>query len=85
MSDSWIMILGGYADYTGNNLVTLFNWITLEKCSLPTFPYIVSGVAITSGFGLPIVCGGSIPGAGRNRDTCYKFNPITKGWTQVSI
>jgi hypothetical protein len=80
-----MLTFGGYADGTGNNLVTMFNWMTLEMCSLPTLPYIVSGLSTTTGFGLPMFCGGGIPGAGRNRDTCYKFNPITKGWTQVSI
>jgi hypothetical protein len=77
------MVLGGYADGAGNNLVTMFNSITLEMCSLPTLPYLVSGLSATSGFGLPMFCGGSIPDSDLSRKTCYNFNMSTKGWTQV--
>ena len=83
--DSLIMLLGGYVNGTGNNFVNLFNWLTLETCSLPDLPYIVSGIATTTGFGPPLFCGGTIPGTPMNRKTCYKFNTSTKGWTLVRI
>ena len=78
------MVFGGYNGTASNNLVTLFNWITLETCSLPNLPYDVGGPAVTTGFGLPMFCGGRLtPGSSPARKTCYKFNPGNKRWIQV--
>ena len=74
------MVFGG----AGKNLVFLFNWLTLKMCSLPNLPYDVGRLATTSGFGIPMFCGGNIPGQTLSRKTCYKFNLSTKAWTQVS-
>ena len=81
---SWIIVFGGCGAQTCNNLTTFFNWMTLEMCSLPALPYMVSGHAATTGFGFPFFCGGrNTVLTSQYMVTCYKFNPITKGWTQV--
>jgi hypothetical protein len=75
--DSWVLMLGGYANKRGFPNATLFNWLSREQCQLPDLPYDVSGLSLTPAFGVPIFCGGSIPGAGKNRKTCYKLNMST--------
>jgi hypothetical protein len=77
-----VLVTGGYAAL-GYNSVTLFNWLTLENCSLPALPYFVSGHSMTSSLGVPMFCAGGEPCCGTIRNTCYKFNPTTKGWTKV--
>lgn len=85
--DSWMLVFGGTlkGDTAACNSSILFNWMTLEMCEMPILPYAVSGVIATIGFGVPIFCGGFDYAANSDRKTCYKFNPLTKGWTQVFI
>jgi len=80
-----MLVFGGGLGSTAYNSSILFNWMTLEMCEMPTLPYGVSGVIATIGFGDPIFCGGYNFVASSDRKTCYKFNPTTKGWTQVFI
>ena len=81
--DYWILMSGGYANGIGYNTSTLFNWLTHEQCRFPDLPYVVSGQSLTAAFGVPVFCGGSIPGYGMERTACYKFNATTRGWDQV--
>ncbi len=52
-------------------------------CSMPTIPFKAAGIVATTGFGVPIYCGGF--NSTLTQKTCYKFNPINKGWNQAII
>ncbi len=59
--------------------------MTLEMCSLPTLPYKVSGPITTTGFGVPIFCGGYDSVALSVIQTCCQFDATIKKWIKVKI
>ena len=84
---------GFYISATGAKTITrLFNLTNEIKFGRTNWLFqlaifkilnLCSGQSMVAVFGQIMFCGGSIPGHGMNRNTCYAFSSITKNWTQV--
>ena len=78
------MIIGGNDGTALLNTVELYNWKTKQQCMLRE--RLPSPISETSGIvldGVPIFCGGY----GKDNEiqkACYKFDPQTRAWENVS-
>ena len=50
VSDAWVMISGGWGPSGSSDQVTLFNWMTLQECQMPSLPYRTAGINIVKFF-----------------------------------
>ncbi len=75
----WHLLVGGLNSLQS---VELYNWETQKHCTLaplPVFSERSVGLVVD---GVTLVCGVDKDFLGTYQ-SCYKFNPTTKGWTPV--
>jgi hypothetical protein len=77
------MIFGGHHVGSEDLMVELYNWKTGEQQQLGPLPHPIHDIASTVMDGIPMYCGGSNNSYGQTLQ-CFKFETLTRTWTQVS-